>query len=162
MLAQIHAIFDHFLTWRPDMQDYDRDPLRRQLDEELLPFRLALKRTITGRSWLKRIRQAIGMPVDEMARRLGVSRYEIHRLEKSEKSSRIMLSTLNRAAKGLGCELVYALRPIKGTLEDLEAEQKIVREELRLGRENAQAMWGTLTQDTATLCPDYMTASAPP
>ena len=60
----------------------------------------------------------------EVARRLGVCRWEVHRLEESEKNSRIMLATLSRAAKGLGCELVYALIPKEGALEDLAAEER--------------------------------------
>jgi predicted DNA-binding mobile mystery protein A len=127
------------------MQGYERDNLRRELDDVLLPFRLVGKqkgigtrrgrmgRGVTG--WVKSIRQAIGMPVDELARRLGVCRWEVHRLEQSEKNSRIMLSTLSRAAEGLGCELVYALTPKKGTLEELATEQRRVREELRIERE---------------------------
>ena len=127
------------------MQGYERDNLRRELDDVLLPFRLVGKRkgigTRRGRAgrsvtgWVKSIRQAIGMPVDELARRLGVCRWEVHRLEQSEKNSRIMLSTLSRAAEGLGCELVYALTPKKGTLEELATEQRRVREELRIERE---------------------------
>jgi transcriptional regulator with XRE-family HTH domain len=117
------------------MQGYERDNLRRELDEALLPFRLVRKRRGGGKKgWVQSIRQAIGMPVDELARRMGVCRWEIHRLEESEKNSRIMLATLSRAAKGLGCELVYALAPKEGTLADLAAEQKLVREELQLQR----------------------------
>ena len=127
------------------MKEYERDNLRRELGDVLLPFRLVGKlkgigtrrgrmgRGVTG--WVKSIRQAIGMPVDELARRLGVCRWEVHRLEQSEKNSRIMLSTLSRAAEGLGCELVYALTPKKGTLEELATEQRRVREELRIERE---------------------------
>jgi predicted DNA-binding mobile mystery protein A len=106
------------------MQGYERENLRRELDEALLPFRLARKRRGGGDGWLKNVRLAMGIPVDELARRMGVHRREIHRLEKSEKSSRIMLASLGRAAKGLGCELVYALVPKEGTLEELAAEQR--------------------------------------
>jgi hypothetical protein len=49
-------------------------------------------------------------------------------LEESEQTSRIMLATLSRAAKGLGCELVYALVPTEGTLEGLATAQRKVRE----------------------------------
>ena len=123
--------------WRlgAEMQGYERDNLRRELDEALLPFRLVRKRRGGGKKgWVQSIRQAIGMQVDELARRMGVCRWEIHRLEESEKNSRIMLATLSRAAKGLGCELVYALAPKEGTLADLAAEQKLVREELQVQR----------------------------
>jgi transcriptional regulator with XRE-family HTH domain len=117
------------------MQGYERDKMRRELDEALLPMRMMRKRKGGGTAWLKSIRQAVGLPVDEVARRLGVCRFEVHRLEESEKNSRIMLATLSRAAEGLGCELVYALRPKQGTLEDLATEQRRVRERLRRRRE---------------------------
>ena len=117
------------------MQGDEREKLRRELDEALLPFRLARRRRGFKEGWLRSIRQAVGVPVDEVARRLGVCRWEVYRLEESEKNSRIMLATLSRAAKGLGCELVYALAPKEGTLEEMAAEQSGVREELRLRRE---------------------------
>jgi transcriptional regulator with XRE-family HTH domain len=125
------------------MKGYERGNLRKELDEAMLPFRLAQQRKggATGRGktgqgktgrgetgWLRSIRQAVGVPVDEVARRLGVCRWEVHRLEESEQNSRIMLATLSRAAKGLGCELVYALVPMKGSLEDLATEQRLVGE----------------------------------
>jgi len=103
------------------MQAYERTNFRRELDEAMLPFRMVVKRK--GKSkmgWLKSVRQATGMPEEELARRLGVS----------EVNSRIMLGTLRRAAEGLGCELVYALVPKQGTLEDLAAEQDGVREQV--------------------------------
>jgi predicted DNA-binding mobile mystery protein A len=117
------------------MQEYERKNLRKDLEEALLPFRLARKLKGCRTGWLRSIRQAVGVPVDEVARRLGVCRWEVHRLEESEKNSRIMLASLSRAAKGLGCELVYALVPKEGTLEELAAEQKRVREKLRIARE---------------------------
>lgn len=117
------------------MQGYERDNLRRKLDEALLPFRLARRRMVDGQGWVKNIRQAVGIPVDELARRMGVCRWEIHRLEESEANSRIMLATLKRAANGLGCVLVYALVPKEGTLEDLAADQRSVREDQQLRRD---------------------------
>lgn len=123
-----------------EMQGYERDKLRRELDEALLPMRMMRKRKGGGTAWLKSIRQAVGLPVDEVARRLGVSRWEVHRLEKSEQNSRIMLASLRRAAKGLGCELVYALTPKEGTLEELAAEQRAKHEKaLAKKREEREA-----------------------
>jgi hypothetical protein len=62
---------------------------------------------------------------------MGVTRWEVFRLEQSELESRIMLGTLRKAAQGLECELVYALVPCKGTLEDLAAKQREARDEER-------------------------------
>jgi hypothetical protein len=43
----------------------------------------------------------------------------------------IRLETLRKAAKGLDCELVYALVPCKGTLEEMASRQKAARDEAR-------------------------------
>jgi len=127
------------------MQDYERENLRQKLDEELLPFRLGRRWKIGGEGWLKNIRQAVGLPVDVVAKRLGVCRWEVHRMEQAEKASRIKLETLRRAAKALGCELVYALVPKKGTLEDLATEQrrvvKAARREREWAREEKMKPW---------------------
>lgn len=104
---------------------------RQKLDETLLAFRAARIAAGERRGWLREVRQVVGIPVKEVARRLGVCRWEVFRLEKSESESRIMLGTLRRAAEALDCDLVYALTPRKGTLEELAAEQRAAREKER-------------------------------
>jgi transcriptional regulator with XRE-family HTH domain len=132
------------------MQGYERDNLRRELDEAMLPFRLVRNRKTgkagrreTGRAevgWLRSIRQAVGLPVEVVAERLGVRRWEVHRLEDSESNQRIMLASLSRAAKGLGCELVYALIPMEGTLEKMAATQKLLHERALKDKRHAREL----------------------
>ncbi|HEV2484026.1 MAG TPA: hypothetical protein VGT08_00695 [Terracidiphilus sp.] len=116
----------------------EKADLRRQLDEASLVFRVARKTAAADRrtaadtgSWLRSVRQAVGIPVDEVARRLGVIKWEVFRLEKAERDSRIVMATLRRAADALGCELIYALIPREGSLEDLAAQQRRTWEEAR-------------------------------
>lgn len=122
------------------VQQDERARLRKEIEDKLLPFRIVQGRkgsSIQGGrklrrdGWLRCIRQAAGLPVDEVARRLGVSRWEINRLEASERNARIMLETLSRAAKGLGCELVYALVPMEQTLQQMAEIQLQERETKR-------------------------------
>ena len=72
---------------------------RQQLDEMLLAFRAARSAAGERRGWLRAVRQVVGIPVKEVARRLGVGKLEVFRLEKSESESRIILGTLRRAAE---------------------------------------------------------------
>jgi transcriptional regulator with XRE-family HTH domain len=125
------------------MEEFERGKIREELEEALLPFRLMRrqrrKRGCAGRGgtgWLKNVREAIGMPVSELAQELGVSRWEIHRVEASEMNARIKVATLSRMAKGLGCELVYALVPKTGTLESMAATHRRARE-----KEIAERQW---------------------
>jgi transcriptional regulator with XRE-family HTH domain len=112
----------------------EKAEIRRRTDETLLAFRVARKAAADPRtavetgSWLRTVRQAVGVPVYVVARRLGVTKYEIFRLEKAERESRIVLGTLRRAAEALGCELIYALAPREGSLEDLADLEKAERE----------------------------------
>jgi transcriptional regulator with XRE-family HTH domain len=120
----------------------ERPELRERLDEALLAFRVA--RDVTPaedtKSWVRAVRQATGVPVYVMADRLGVTKHEIFRLEKAEGESRIVLANLRRAGVALGCELVYALVPEKGTLAELAAGEKAAQEEARSAiREEVEA-----------------------
>jgi predicted DNA-binding mobile mystery protein A len=110
----------------------DRHQETRQiLDEMLLAFRAARIAAGERRGWLREVRQVVGIPVKEVARRLGVCKWEVLRLEKAESESTIVLGNLRRSAEALDCDLVYALTPRKGTLEELAAGQRAAREKER-------------------------------
>jgi predicted DNA-binding mobile mystery protein A len=104
---------------------------RQKLDEMLLVFRAARIATGERRGWLRAVRQVVGIPAKEVARRLGVCKWEVFRLEKAERESKIVLGNLRRVAEALDCDLVYALTPRRGTLEELAAEQRAAREKER-------------------------------
>jgi len=61
--------------------------------------------------WIRAIRDALGMSARDLAHRLGVTESTVARMETSERAQSIQLSTLQRAAAALGCDLVYALVP---------------------------------------------------
>jgi predicted DNA-binding mobile mystery protein A len=113
------------------MEQETRKCRLKRLDEAALGYRLG--RTAAGEiaGWLRALRQTLEIPVDEFARRLGVSRREVFRLEKSEEEARIQLGTLRRAAEALDCELIYALTPRQGTLGEMAAVRGVAREAAR-------------------------------
>lgn len=69
--------------------------------------------------------------MDSVARRLGVTKHEVFRLEMAERSGRIVLATLKRTAEAMECEVVYALVPRKGSLADLAAAERAEQERAR-------------------------------
>jgi predicted DNA-binding mobile mystery protein A len=71
-----------------------------------------------SRGWLRAIRETLGMPRAELARRLGVTGQAIANLERSEADGSIRLDSLRRAAEALDCRLVYALVP-NASLDDI-------------------------------------------
>jgi predicted DNA-binding mobile mystery protein A len=110
------------------MEKETRERMRERLDEALYAFRLG--RTAAGevRGWVRTVRQVLEIPAVEFARRLGMCREEVYRLEKSEEGAHIQLDTLRRAAEALDCELVYALMPQRGTLGEMAAAERAARE----------------------------------
>jgi predicted DNA-binding mobile mystery protein A len=119
------------------MQTEKQKKVLERLDEALLPFRVARKTGTEAEGWLRAVRHAVGVPVDEVARRLGVCRREIYRLENAEKESRIALGTLRHAAEALGCELVYALAPREGTLSEIARVESEARQRARTAKVRA-------------------------
>ena len=113
------------------MEQKTRERMLKRLDEAALGYRLG--RTAAGEmaGWVRTLRQLLVVPVDEFAHRVGVSRREIFRLEKSEEEARIQLGTLRRAAEARDCELIYALTPRQGTLGEMAAVRGAAREAAR-------------------------------
>jgi predicted DNA-binding mobile mystery protein A len=91
-----------------------------QLDRALPVARELPSRPAMG--WLASVREALGLTLEEIGRRLHTSRQAVQQFEKSEAGDRITLGALRRVAEALGCELKYALVPKAGSFTEL-AEQ---------------------------------------
>ena len=63
------------------------------------------------RGWIKAIREALGMSMEQLAARLEIKQPSLVHLEQSEAKGTIELATLRRVAEALDCTLVYALVP---------------------------------------------------
>lgn len=73
--------------------------------------------------WLRAIREALGIPQSKVAKAIHVKQQSIVSFEKAEAADRITLSNLRRIAEAMGCELVYAIVPKSGSIQEL-AEQR--------------------------------------
>ena len=94
------------------MRAQDRATARRQLDKRLNTLRNS-SFARPPRGWVKAIREALGMTTRQLAQRIGVVQSRAVDIEKAEVTGSITLESLERAARALDCELVYALVPRK-------------------------------------------------
>jgi predicted DNA-binding mobile mystery protein A len=94
----------------------------KQLERALEAFVPAKSSPRPQKGWLRAIREATGISLREMAIRLKKTTTLAAKLEKSEAEYRITLSSLRDAADALGCQLVYALVPKSGTVQQLAEE----------------------------------------
>lgn len=75
--------------------------------------------------WVRGIRKALGMSVQQLASRIGMKQQSASKLEANELDDSITLGTLRKAAEGLDCRLVYALVPNEGSLEATARKQAL-------------------------------------
>jgi predicted DNA-binding mobile mystery protein A len=90
-----------------------------QLERALTPFVAVKDLPRPQKGWIRAIREATGVTLREMAKRLGKVPSLALYLEKSEADYRITLGNLREAAEALGCQLVYALVPREGNIQSL-------------------------------------------
>jgi predicted DNA-binding mobile mystery protein A len=115
----------------------------KQLDRALKPYRAARDIPRPSNGWIRTIRQALGVSSGELARRLGTSRQLPLQLEKGEAEDRVTLKSLRAAANALDCDLVYALVPRSGSMQELienraraEAKNRVLGVEHSMALEN--------------------------
>jgi len=119
----------------------------KQLDRDLAFFSDARKVARPGRGWLRAIREALGMSAREMGSKMGTGHQLQLQLEKSEAEDGITLRSLRNAANALECDLVYALVPRAGSMQQLIEQRSKSRtlDEARkhvLGVEHSMALEG--------------------
>lgn len=69
--------------------------------------------------WIKTIRQAIGMTLLQMGKKLSITKQSILDIEKREQDGSITLKALRQAANALDMQLVYGFVPKDGSMEKL-------------------------------------------
>jgi transcriptional regulator with XRE-family HTH domain len=107
------------------MREEQREYARRKLDKELRYYRMAAREEHVTTDLLQAVRQALGVPVAEIARVLQVSKSVVFRLDASERRGRITFKSMTRVATAMGCKMVYALIPRDGgTLEEMAERRK--------------------------------------
>jgi transcriptional regulator with XRE-family HTH domain len=107
------------------MREEQRQYARRKLDKEMRYYRIAAREERPTQELLRTVRRVLGVPVEEIARELKVSKSVVFRLEASERRGRITFKSMTRVANAMGCQMVYALVPRDGgTLEEMAERRK--------------------------------------
>jgi transcriptional regulator with XRE-family HTH domain len=95
----------------------------RELDVKQKHFRLGGKANKHHGPWLRGVRQALGITAVEMAETLRVGRETVFRMERRERAMDISMVKLDQMAHAMGCQLVYSIVPVKGTLTEMGEAQ---------------------------------------
>lgn len=137
---------------------------RRSLEKRLAPLR-DMNLTPPPRGWLRAIREALGMTMEQLARRIGVAQPRIIALEKAEVEGSVSLRTLRDAAEAMGCTVVYAIVPQRPLNEMLRAraaqraEQELARISHTMRLENQAVVAADLRAQLETMIEGFMKGS---
>lgn len=77
--------------------------------------------------WIKTIRMSLGMTLEQLSVRIGISKQSVSKLEKNEVDESITLHSLKKAAESLNCQLVYAIVPIDRSIKKMIHKQAITK-----------------------------------
>jgi predicted DNA-binding mobile mystery protein A len=90
-----------------------------QLNSKMLGFASLRQVAMPPTGWIRAIRIAIGMSMQQLGNRLHVSKQAVMDMEKREKEGSITIRSLREIARVLDMQLVYGFVPNDGSLEAL-------------------------------------------
>ena len=90
-----------------------------QLNSKMLAFASLQKIAPPPTGWIKAIRNAIGMSMLQLGKRLSVTKQSVQDMESREKDGSVTIKALREVARVLDMQLVYGFVPNDGSLEEL-------------------------------------------
>lgn len=90
-----------------------------QLNSKMLAYTSLQKVAPPPTGWIKAVRTAIGMSLQQLSNRLSITKQSVQEIEQREKDGSITIKSLREAAKALDMQLVYGFVPMDGSLEEL-------------------------------------------
>jgi predicted DNA-binding mobile mystery protein A len=90
-----------------------------QLNSKMLGFASLKQVAMPPTGWIKAIRTAIGMSMQQLGNKLNVSKQGIMDIEKREKDGSITIKSLRKIARAMDMQLVYGFVPNDGSLDAL-------------------------------------------
>lgn len=89
------------------------------LNDRMKKFSTLAQVAIPPNGWIKAIRTALGMSLQQMGNKLSITRQSAQDIERREKDGSITLKALKESAAAIDMQLVYGFVPKDGTLEKL-------------------------------------------
>jgi predicted DNA-binding mobile mystery protein A len=90
-----------------------------QLNSKMLGFASLKQVAMPPTGWIKAIRTAIGMSMQQLGNKLNVSKQGVMDIEKREKNGSITIKSLREIARAMDMQLVYGFVPNDGSLDAL-------------------------------------------
>ena len=93
--------------------------LLQKLDSKILSFASLKQIVVPPTGWIKAIRTALGMSMQQLGNKLAVSKQGILDMETREKEGSITIKSLKEIGRAMDMQLVYGFVPNEGSLDAL-------------------------------------------
>ena len=90
-----------------------------QLNSKMLVVAMMKKINPPPTGWIKAVRSALGMTLQQLGAKIGITKQSLMSIERREKDGNVTIKTLREVAKALDMELVYGFVPKDGSLDAL-------------------------------------------
>lgn len=87
-----------------------------QLHQKMLEYGKVRHIKVSDKGWVNTVRTTLGMSLEQLGKKLSLTRQSVRAIEQREAEGTITLNSLREAAHALDMELVYGFVPIDGTL----------------------------------------------
>jgi predicted DNA-binding mobile mystery protein A len=97
-----------------------------QIDRRFESLRAMKEKSQVREGWIKFMRNALGMTINDLAKLLSLSRMRVMQAERGEIEGKLTIATLKKMAEAMDCELVYSFVPkkdIRTTIHDKAVEK---------------------------------------
>lgn len=110
-----------------------RKLLLEQLDRKLKPFYGSEIVIIPDNGWINTIRTTINMTLEQLGRKLKMTKQGVKRIEESEAAGTITIKSLKEVGNALEMKFVYGFVPFDGSIDSLlNRKSKILAEKIIL------------------------------
>jgi len=90
-----------------------------QLDDKLLVYNTLKNLSPPTDGWLRHIRKSLGMTLEQLGNKLGITKQSARAIEQREKEGTLTIQSLKQAASAMDMQLVYVLLPKDESVETM-------------------------------------------
>lgn len=110
-----------------------RQLLIEQLDRKLKPFSVSESVIVPDKGWINTIRTTLNMTLEQLGKKLNITKQGVKRIEDSEAAGTITINSLKAVGNALEMKLVYGFTPIDGSVDSLlDRKSRILAEKIIL------------------------------
>lgn len=90
-----------------------------QVERKMAPYYQMNPEEIPEKGWIFTLRSTLNITLDQLGRRMGITRQGVKRIESSEEKGGISLNLLRQVGEAMDMKLVYGFVPLDGSLGNL-------------------------------------------